>query len=117
MVDGTILYPLIAIDMDQANSTQDALQKMRKFMDCAATHPDAILTYRTKICYWHTTVAYHTQVNPRQEVMWEVIISCKVTSQSHQTMKDGLQMLAEDQEEDTAVITDMKYKQKQNQRI
>jgi hypothetical protein len=45
-VDGTMLCPLNAIAMDQENPTQETLKKVRKFMDYAATHPDAIITYR-----------------------------------------------------------------------
>ena len=45
-VDGTMLCPLSAIAMDQANPSQETLKKVRKFMDYAATHPDAIITYR-----------------------------------------------------------------------
>ena len=32
--------------MDQANPTQETLKKVKKFLDYAATHPDAIITYR-----------------------------------------------------------------------
>ena len=45
-VDGTILCPLSAIAMDQENPTQETLKKVKKFLDYAATHPDAIITYR-----------------------------------------------------------------------
>jgi len=45
-VDGTMLCPLSAIAMDQANPTQETLKKVKKFLNYAATHPDAIITYR-----------------------------------------------------------------------
>ena len=32
--------------MDQANPTQETLKKVREFLDYAATHPDAIITYQ-----------------------------------------------------------------------
>ena len=37
-VDSTMLMPLSAIAMDQANPTQATLEKVRKFLDYAATH-------------------------------------------------------------------------------
>ena len=46
VVYGTILCPLSVITMDQSNPTQDILKKVRKFLDYAATHTDAIRTYR-----------------------------------------------------------------------
>ena len=46
-VDGTMLCLLCAIAMDQAHPTQETTKK-RKFMDYAAIHPDAIVTYRKK---------------------------------------------------------------------
>ena len=45
-VDGTMLTALSAIASEQASPTANTLKKARKFMDYAATHSDAILTYR-----------------------------------------------------------------------
>ena len=44
-VDGTMLRALSAIASDQASPTENTLKKARKFMDYAATHPNAVLTY------------------------------------------------------------------------
>ena len=45
-VDGTMLTTLSAIASEQALPTENTIRKAQKFMDYAATHPDAVLTYR-----------------------------------------------------------------------
>ena len=45
-VDGTILTALSAIASEKASPTATTIKKTQKFMDYAATHPDAVLTYR-----------------------------------------------------------------------
>ena len=45
-VDGTMLTALSAIASEQALPTENTIRKTRKFMDYAATHPDAVLTHR-----------------------------------------------------------------------
>ena len=48
-VDGTMLYLLSAIMMDQqANPTQETTKKVKEIMDYTATHSCAIVTYRKK---------------------------------------------------------------------
>ena len=42
-----MLAALSAIASEQASPTENTLKKARKFMDYAATHPDAVLTYRS----------------------------------------------------------------------
>ena len=44
-VDHTMLVALSAIAADQASPTENTLEKTLYFLDYAATHPDAILTY------------------------------------------------------------------------
>ena len=46
-VDGTMLTALSVIASEQASPTENTLKKARKFMDYAAMHPDAVLTYRS----------------------------------------------------------------------
>ena len=45
-VDGTMLTALSDIASEQALPTATTIKKTQKFMDYAATHPDAVLTYR-----------------------------------------------------------------------
>ena len=44
-VDSTMLVALSAIASDQAAPTEATLNKTKQFLDYAATHPDAVLTY------------------------------------------------------------------------
>ena len=44
-VDPTILTALGSITAQQANSIEQTIQKLKEFLDYAATHPDAIITY------------------------------------------------------------------------
>ena len=45
-VDGTMLPALSAIASSQAAPTQETMKKISLFLDYAASHPDAIVTYR-----------------------------------------------------------------------
>ena len=44
-VDSRMLVALSAILSDQATPTKATMEKAKLFLDCAASHPDAILTY------------------------------------------------------------------------
>ena len=46
VVDSTMLTALSVIASEQASPTENTLRKARKFMNYAATHLDAVLTYR-----------------------------------------------------------------------
>ena len=46
-VDATMLPALSAIASEQANPTETTLAKTKQFLDYAATHPNAVLTYRS----------------------------------------------------------------------
>jgi hypothetical protein len=45
-VDGTKLTALSALTSEEANPTEHTMQKCKQFFDYAATHPNAVLTYR-----------------------------------------------------------------------
>jgi hypothetical protein len=45
-VDSTMLTALSSIATQQAAPTEDTMKKTRLFLDYAASHPDAVLTYR-----------------------------------------------------------------------
>lgn len=45
-VDSTMLVALSAIASGQAAPTEETLNKTKQFLDYAATHPDAVLTYK-----------------------------------------------------------------------
>ena len=44
-IDSTILMPLSAIASTQAEPTEEPLERVKQFLDYAASNPDAILTY------------------------------------------------------------------------
>ena len=58
-VDGTMLTALSAIASEQASPTATTIKKTQKFMDYAATHPDAVLTYRKS----DTLLAVHSDAS------------------------------------------------------
>jgi hypothetical protein len=45
-VDGTMLTALSALTSEHANPTEHTMQTCKQFLDYAATHPDAVPTYR-----------------------------------------------------------------------
>jgi hypothetical protein len=45
-IEGTMLTTLSALALEQSNPTEHTIQKCKKILDYAATHPDAVLTYR-----------------------------------------------------------------------
>ncbi len=47
-VDLTMLTALGSIATQQASPTEHTMQKVLQFLDYAATHPDAIVTYQSK---------------------------------------------------------------------
>ena len=47
-LDPTMLPALGSIATQQANPTENTMKKVKQFLDYAATHPDAIITYRAR---------------------------------------------------------------------
>ena len=45
-VDPTILISLGSISAQQANPTDQTMQKVKQLLDYVATHPDAVITYQ-----------------------------------------------------------------------
>ena len=66
-VDHTMLVALSAIAADQASPTENTLEKTLYFLDYAATHPDAILTYRASnmVLAVHSNASYLTEPKAR----------------------------------------------------
>ncbi len=59
-VNGTMLTPLSALASKQASPTEQTMQKCLQFLDYAATHDDAILTYKASdmILAIHSDASY-----------------------------------------------------------
>jgi len=66
-VDGTMLPALSAIASDQAAPTQATMEKVDMFLDYAASHPDAIVTYRASkmILALHSDASYLSKPKAR----------------------------------------------------
>ena len=66
-VDLTMLPALSSIATQQANPTQRTLEKVRFFLDYAATHPDAIVTYRPSdmVLVGHSDASYLSESKAR----------------------------------------------------
>ena len=62
-----MLVALSAIAADQAAPTEATLEKTLYFLDYAATHPDAILTYRARsmVLAVHSNASYLTEPKAR----------------------------------------------------
>jgi len=69
-VDPTMLVALSAIASEQASPTEATLTKAKYFLDYAATHPDAILTYKRSdmVLAIHSDASYLTEPKARSRV-------------------------------------------------
>jgi hypothetical protein len=66
-VDATMLTALGSIATQQANPTENTMTKVQQFLDYAATHPDAIVTYRASdmILAGHSDASYLSETKAR----------------------------------------------------
>ena len=66
-IDGTMLTALSTIASFQATPTQETMKKTKLFLDYAATHPDAVLTYRKSdmVLAVHSDASYLTEPQAR----------------------------------------------------
>ena len=66
-VDLTMLTALGSIATQQDNPTERTMQKVKQFLDYAATHPDAIITYRAsnRVLVGHSDASYLSETKAR----------------------------------------------------
>ncbi len=66
-VDATMLPALGSIATQQANPTENTMKKVKQFLDYAATHPDAIITYRKSdmVIAVHSDASYLSESKAR----------------------------------------------------
>ena len=66
-IDCTMLPALGSIATQQANPTERTLAKVKQFLDYAATHPDAIVTYRASsmVLVGHSDASYLSESKAR----------------------------------------------------
>ena len=67
-VDSTMLVALSAIASEQATPTEKTLQKIKQFLDYAASQEDAILTYHASnmVLVVHSNASYRSKKNIAQ---------------------------------------------------
>ncbi len=66
-VDSTMLTALCSIATQQANPTKNTMLKVKQFLDYAATHPDALVTYQAsnRVQAAHSDASYLSESNAR----------------------------------------------------
>ncbi len=66
-VDSTMLTALGSLATQQANPTSNTLARVKQFLDYAATHPDAIVTYHASdmVLAAHSDASYLSESNAR----------------------------------------------------
>ena len=64
-VDYTILVALGSIATQQSKPTENTMQKVKQYLNYAATHPDVIVTYRESdmILATHSNASYLSKTN------------------------------------------------------
>jgi hypothetical protein len=64
-VDRTMLTALGSVVTQQANPTKNTMIKVKQFLDCASTHPDAIVTYHASdmVIAAHSDAPYLSEAN------------------------------------------------------
>ena len=76
-VDSTMLVALSAISSDQATPTNATMEKAKLFLDYAASHPDAILTYNASdmVLSFHSDASYLSEPRARSRAGGHFIVS------------------------------------------
>ena len=67
-VDATMLPALVSIATQQASPTENTMKKVKHFLDDAASHPDAIITYQASdmVLAAHSDASYLSESKPRR---------------------------------------------------
>ena len=66
-VDASMLPALGTLATQQASPTKNTMKKIEKFLDYAATHPDAVVTYHSSnlVLAGHSNASYLSESNAR----------------------------------------------------
>ena len=80
-VDPTMLTALGSIADQQANPTEQTMQKVKQLLDYAASHPDAVLTYQASemILEVHINTSYLSQKKARSRARGHLFTSNNTT--------------------------------------
>jgi hypothetical protein len=84
-VDSTMLMALSSIASNQAEPTKETMDNIKLFLDYAASHQDAILTYQASdmVLIVHSDASYLSKPKARSRAGGH--FSCRLTSQTHTT--------------------------------
>ena len=76
-VNPIILTALGSITSHQANQMEHTMKKAKQFLDYAATHPDAILTYHGSdiVLAGHRSASYLSETKPRRRTEGNLFMS------------------------------------------
>jgi hypothetical protein len=79
-VDSTMLAALGSLATQQANPTTNTMSKVKQFLDYAATHPDAIVTYQASnmVLAAHSDASYLSESNARSRAGGHFFMSSNV---------------------------------------
>ena len=79
-VDGTMLTALSTIASDQAEPTENTMEKIRTFLDYASTHRDAVITYRKSdmVLAVHSDASYLSESKARSRAGGHFFMSSDV---------------------------------------
>ena len=80
-VDSTMLVALSAIAAEQGNPTENTLAKVKQFLDYAATHPEAVVTYKKSnmVLAVHSDASYLSEPKARSRVGGHFFMSANST--------------------------------------
>jgi hypothetical protein len=78
-VDSTMLTALGSLATQQANPTSNTKKLVRQFLDYAATHPNAIITYQASkmVLAGHSNASYLSETNARSQAGGHFFMSNK----------------------------------------
>jgi hypothetical protein len=76
-VDSTMMVALSAIAAEQGAPTENTLRKVNQFLDYAATHPDAVVTYKASdmVLAIHSDASYLSKPKARSRAEGHFFLS------------------------------------------
>ncbi len=79
-MDALMLLALGTLATQQASPTKNTMKKIKQFLDFAATHPDAVITYHASnmVLAGHSNALYLSESNARSRAGWHFFMSKNV---------------------------------------
>ena len=98
-VDSTMLTALSAIASAQAKPTEETMTRCKQFLDYAATHQDAILTYKASdiVLVVHSDTSYLSEPKARSRAgrhfFYHLIVTTQPTMELFSTLHNSSRQL------------------------